>query len=165
MKFAVAITLLLLLVGCAHKPVSLTATCVLNAPPETTLLTIIDGEQRTQLLLSAQQQANTLALVGLNPVGARLFSGELRAGRITVQAASHYRGADPVLLLWGYSLWLSQTQAQGCWSNDTLQLRSLTTDELQLWQGKQLVASWNPAFPAEIALPQAELRLRMRAMD
>lgn len=156
---------LLGLVACAHQPSGLSPTCSLPEFPETSLLSVLEGDHRTQILVHAQARGQMLELVALNPVGARLFSAQLQDGRITALPAAHYRGPDPRLVIWGYSLWLAREQAQVCWPAEGDRLVQGLTDELLLQRGQRLLARWLPSAPAEIELPEAKLRMTLRAMD
>lgn len=159
------LALTLSLTGCVHQPRSLSASCTLNAAPTLALLTISHAQQQSQILLSAQMEGENLVLVALNPVGARLFSGRLISGQISTEVAAHYRGADPALLLWGYSLWLTRTQAASCWPNKNLRLTQLPRTDLQLWRSTQVVAEWHADKAAELLLPEANLRIHTRIMN
>lgn len=169
MKLLGLLLLLISLASCVQQPMRLSAACPLTGV-DTVLLSVSHAKTDfvQQLILHphlAQPEGDKLEFVALDPIGARLFTGSINAGRIAIQTAPFYRGADPVTLIQGYHLWQQRERAQRCWPSGNQLLGRQPEGDLVLSAGRQTLAIWRPQTPEVIELPYAKLRISLREMD
>lgn len=157
--------LILLISGCAQHTLRTSGECQLAAADSQAVqLTIISAAGKRQLLsLHNSWQADHLAVVAIDPVGAVQFSGELGDGRVQVQASPLYRGMDAAVLLRVYGWWLQRDNRAPCWNGDGFSTRTLDSGEQQLTAAGKLQLLWHPDQPSHVGLPRDGTRLIFKA--
>ncbi len=105
--------------SCASFPGDLDEQCF--APGDERLvgefaLSVKQDAATHQLLVVNAWQDQQLQFVGFNAVGAKLFHGQVDAGRVATQTSPLYRGPDAEKLIWGLLVHQLRDQLPRCWS-------------------------------------------------
>jgi hypothetical protein len=122
---------------------------------------VVEGASLSRrFLIASQWQGEQLQFVGFNEIGARLFHGQMAAGRLTAEASRLYRGPAVEPLVWGLLVHQVGEHLPGCWPQGKLQTEGKLTI---LKQGRQVL--YHSSASGRFALPSEGAEVRIERLD